>query len=260
MVETIIKRKIIKKKKKPKKSKPKAKPKPTQEQKQTQIVNIYNSGKLRNPIGIKRQKQKDKINPLELRRVYRPISINQHVNSFEVEQRLYRKIADENRLNQIAQKQERENQLRTMQQNEIEKARNQQQVQLDLANRLKNLERKLNESQRTQLEQPINNSFEQEPSMGFGDKNLDDSSKTEEKTEETKYDPREFLYTRKEFESFSDEQLRTMLTTPPFEASDRDIDAFVESDGSIPNRRKLIDYLVKQKVRIGKEISSNLEF
>jgi hypothetical protein len=168
MTETIIKRKIIKKRKKRAK-----KVKPTQEQKQTQIINIYNSSKLRNPLGLKRQKEKDRISPLENRRVYRPIAINQHVNSFEVEQRLYSKLADENRLNQISQQRERtriERERLAREQQMKTENENYQQAVFDF---IKRKEARINEQIRNQIDERLNTSFESIPSKGYGDEPLD---------------------------------------------------------------------------------------
>ncbi len=167
MTETIIKRKIIKKRKKRAK-----KVKPTQEQKQTQIINIYNSSKLRNPLGLKRQKEKDRISPLENRRVYRPIAINQHVNSFEVEQRLYSKLADENRLNQISQQRERtriERERLAREQQMKTENENYQQAVFDF---IKRKETRINEQIRNQIDERLNTSFESIPSKGYGDEPL----------------------------------------------------------------------------------------
>jgi hypothetical protein len=169
MSETIIKRKIIKKRKKRAK-----KVKPTQEQKQTQIINIYNSSKLRNPLGLKRQKEKDRISPLENRRVYRPIAINQHVNSFEVEQRLYSKLADENRLNQISQQRERtriERERLAREQQMKTENENYQQAVFDF---IKRKEAGIDERIRNQIDQRLNTSFESVPSKGYGDEPLDE--------------------------------------------------------------------------------------
>ena len=168
MVETIIKRKIIKKRKKRAK-----KAKPTQEQKQTQIVNIYNSGKLRNPIGIKRQKQKDKISALENRRIYRPLAINQHVNSFEIEQRLYSKFADENRLNQIAQQKERERMERERTREQQILRQEQDLFQKNVFDYVKRKELDLSNKIRNQLDQAELNTFDNTPSKGYGDEQLD---------------------------------------------------------------------------------------
>jgi hypothetical protein len=173
MTETIIKRKIIKKRKKRAK-----KVKPTQEQKQTQIINIYNSGKLRNPLGIKRQKAKDKISTLETRRVYRPISINQHVNSFEVQERLYSKLADENRLNQISQQRERERLERQRVAREQEMKNQQDAFQQNVFEYIRRREFGIGERLRNELDVRQNQSFENEYSKGFGDTPLDQPAQT----------------------------------------------------------------------------------
>ena len=186
MVEVIIKRKIIKKKK-PKKPKKK---KPTQEQKQTQkqIINIYNSGALRNPLGIKRQKQKDKISPLNVPRVYRPISITPHVNSFEVEQRLYKKLADENRMSQLSQQRERETLLREAREREAEMKKQNEKYQQDVFEYIKAKEKKYDEIQKRQLEEPQLTSFEDIPSKGYGDNPLDPRRAEEPEEPEEKDD------------------------------------------------------------------------
>jgi len=182
MVEVIIKRKIIKKKK-PKKPKKK---KPTQEQKQTQkqIINIYNSGALRNPLGIKRQKQKDKISPLNVPRIYRPISVNPHVNSFEVEQRLYRKLADENRMSQLTQQRERENFLREAREREAEQRKENEKYQKAVFEYIKAKEKKYDEIQKRQLEEPQLTSFEDTQSKGYGDNPLDPRPRRADEPEE----------------------------------------------------------------------------
>lgn len=169
MTETIIKRKIIKKRKKRAK-----KAKPTQEQKQTQIINIYNSGKLRNPLGIKRQKAKDTISKLQTSRVYRPISINQHVNSFEVQERLYSKLADENRLNQISQQRERERLERQRVAREQEMKNQQDAFQQNVFEYIRRREFGIGERLRNELDVRQNQSFENEYSKGFGDTPLDE--------------------------------------------------------------------------------------
>lgn len=191
MVEVIVKRKIIKKKK-PKKPKKPIKKKPTQEQKQTQkqIINIYSSGALRNPLGIKRQKEKDRINPLAVPRIYRPVSVNQHVNSFEVEQRLYRKLADENRLSKLAQERERQNILRENKLKEAEIKRSQEKTQADMFNHIKNLEKKLDDSSRGQLERPNYSDFDKENSMGFSG-GLEEKSTLEQHHESKKKEEEE---------------------------------------------------------------------
>lgn len=175
MTETIIKRKIIKKRKKRAK-----KVKPTQEQKQTQIINIYNSGKLRNPLGIKRQKAKDKISALQTSRVYRPISINQHVNSFEVQERIYSKLADENRLNQISQQRERERLERQRVAREQEMKNQQDAFQQNVFEYIRRREFGIGERLRNELDVRQNQSFENEYSKGFGDTPLDEPAQPTE--------------------------------------------------------------------------------
>jgi len=319
MVEVIVKRKIIKKKK-PKKPKKPIKKKPTQEQKQKQIINIYSGGALRNPLGIKRQKEKDLVSPLQVPRIYRPISINQHVNSFEVEQKIWRKVADEQRLSQMALQREREEKERELKKREEEMRKQNERYQKDLLEHTKRIQKDLNDFKRSQLDTPKTTSFIDEPIIN---KSFDNNSRFEDKKKQEIYDPveekeemfydpieekedkflllpfdeepdidfedekpktemieekqaepepekpktekpidtrREFLYTRKDLEGFTDEVLITMLVTPPFDAPDRIIDKFVSEGGTIiggaKGRKDLIDYLVKEKVRIGKEISA----
>lgn len=177
MTETIIKRKIIKRKKRAKKVKP------TQEQKQTQIINIYNPTKLRsNPLSIRRQKEKDRISPLQNSRVYRPIAINQHVNSFEVEQRLYSKLADENRLNMLSQQRERARMERERTAREQQMKTENENYQRAVFDFIKRKEAGIDERIRNQIDERLNTSFESIPSKGFGDEPLDEPAQTPPET------------------------------------------------------------------------------
>lgn len=174
MTDTIIKRKIIKKRKKRAK-----KIKPTQEQKQTQIINIYNPTKLRsNPLSIRRQKEKDRISALQNSRVYRPIAINQHVNSFEVEQRLYSKLADENRLNMLSQQRERARMERERTAREQQMKTENENYQRAVFDFIKRKEAGIDERIRNQIDERLNLSFESIPSKGFGDEPLDEPAQT----------------------------------------------------------------------------------
>ena len=125
MSEKIIKKKVIKQRRK-KKTKPSQK----QSQRQTQIINVYTqrSGL---PLSANRQKAKNSISPMENSRVYRPLAINQHVNSFEVEQRLYRKIADETQLTEATRRRERELQQAQMNAERVNEMRNLQKTLLE---------------------------------------------------------------------------------------------------------------------------------
>jgi hypothetical protein len=173
MTETIIKRKIIKRKKRAKKVKP------TQEQKQTQIINIYNPTKLRsNPLSIRRQKEKDRISPLQNSRVYRPIAINQHVNSFEVEQRLYSKLADENRLNMLSQQREQARMERERTAREQQMKTENENYQRAVFDFIKRKESGIDERIRNQIDERLNVSFESVPSKGYGDEPLDKPAQT----------------------------------------------------------------------------------
>ena len=119
MAETIIKRKIIKKKK-PKKGNRKKKTatqKQKQRQKQTVIVNVFTGrgkkGLADKPLSLARQKQKDKVSALNTGGVSRqPLSVgnyNPSSNYFELEQRVQQSVKRSELMNaQVAQAQKRQ--------------------------------------------------------------------------------------------------------------------------------------------------------
>ena len=131
MTETREKKKIIKK---PKSKKPKAKkPKSKQTQKQTQkqVINIFPGG-LRNP-------RKTKNPTLSRAKVYRPVNITQMTNPFAVEQRLYSKIADEERNKRLAFESEQRQRQALFEQQRIQEEENKRLKDLDEQRKFKTL-------------------------------------------------------------------------------------------------------------------------